>query len=175
MCFPAVQGLEKFILIKDLQFLSYVGYTIDQSYSECSRIDLESCSHSIRQCPHLNIIFLWLKGPNCSDILRVLPQKEVIALVPLIAFNASEGSACRGSVSIWMKSNLFHRFIEGQTNFSTSWHAKMVWHSMNWYNTFFIQTFTLPPSMHQKTTEHGRSCVKQPAPNQKLCWVRGYL
>ena len=36
---------------------------------------------------------------------------------------------------------------------------KWVWPSMNWYRTFFVQTSTLPPSMHQKHTEHGRCCM----------------
>jgi hypothetical protein len=31
---------------------------------------------------------------------------------------------------------------------------------MNQYEVFIVQTFTLPPSMHQKLTEHGRSCMQ---------------
>ena len=37
---------------------------------------------------------------------------------------------------------------------------KWVWPSMNWYRMFFGQTSTLPPSMHQKLSKHGRYRMK---------------
>ena len=36
---------------------------------------------------------------------------------------------------------------------------KWVWPSMNRYRMFYVQTSTLPPSMHGKLTEHGRCCI----------------
>ena len=66
--------------------------------------------------------------------------------------------ALGGNVWIWMKSNLF-RFIEGQTHFSTSWHFKMSL-TLNQWRMFFVQSSTLPPSMHCKLTEHGRCCMQ---------------
>ena len=37
---------------------------------------------------------------------------------------------------------------------------KRVSPSRNQYRMFFVQTSTLPPSMHQKLTKHGRSCMQ---------------
>ena len=31
---------------------------------------------------------------------------------------------------------------------------------MNQYRMFFVQTSTLPPSMHQKISEHGKYCLQ---------------
>ena len=51
-----------------------------------------------------------------------------------------------------------------------------VWASMNWDRMFLVQTSTLSPSIHWKLTEHGRVFyAKQPTPNQKSWWIRGYL
>ena len=37
---------------------------------------------------------------------------------------------------------------------------RAVWSSMNRYGMFVIQTSTLPPSIHQKLSKHGRSCMQ---------------
>lgn len=50
---------------------------------------------------------------------------------------------------------------------------KWVWPS-NTYRTFSIQISSLPPSMHQKLTGHGRFCMQNNlTPDQKLCWFKG--
>jgi hypothetical protein len=33
---------------------------------------------------------------------------------------------------------------------------KWVWRSVNQFKMFFVQTSTLPPSMHKRLTKHGR-------------------
>ena len=66
-----------------------------------------------------------------------------------------------GGVWSWMKSNLFW-FIEGQTHFSTSWHAKMrlTINDLLWKRSLFK-----PPHYHhsctKKLTKHGRCCVQK--------------
>ena len=51
---------------------------------------------------------------------------------------------------------------------------KWVWPSMNRDKMFFIQTSTIPPSMHRKLTEHGRSFfAKRSTLDRKSCWVKG--
>lgn len=49
-----------------------------------------------------------------------------------------------------MKSNLL-KYIEGQSQLSTSWKRKMSL-TLNWYRMFFVQAST-HPSMHQKLTK----------------------
>ena len=66
----------------------------------------------------------------------------------------------KGSVRIWKRSNLFPIFYEGQTHFSTSGMPECVWPSMNRSRMSFIQTSTLPPSMHQKLIKQGRCCME---------------
>ena len=39
---------------------------------------------------------------------------------------------------------------------------------MNQYRKLIIQTLTQTPSMHQKLTEHGMYCCKQPTPAQNF-------
>ena len=64
-----------------------------------------------------------------------------------------------GGVWICKMSNLF--WLIWGTN--TFWHLlacqKWVWLSMGWCWMLFIQTSTLPPSMHHKLAEHGRCCM----------------
>ena len=69
-----------------------------------------------------------------------------------------------------MKSNLF-RFIVGQTHYSTYGHAKMSFDPQRTPTEFFAQSFTLPPSIHLKLTEHGRSLkTANPGPTVMLIW-----
>ena len=68
-------------------------------------------------------------------------------------------SVLRGSVYIQLDSNLFW-FIEGQTPFSTFWHAIMS-STMNQYRMLFVQTSTLLPSMHCNLTKYGRCCMQK--------------
>ena len=79
----------------------------------------------------------------------------LVALHTLWAVSHHLWCTVGGSVWIWMLSNLF-QFIEGQIHFSTTW-TKISWSWMNQYRLFFVQTFTLPPSTHQKFTRKG-SC-----------------
>ena len=37
---------------------------------------------------------------------------------------------------------------------------KWVWPSMNQHRVIFVQTSTLPPSMHHKLPDHGRCCMQ---------------
>ena len=71
-----------------------------------------------------------------------------------------------GSVWLWIKSNLF-RLIEGQTHFSTSWHATVSLTTNDWYTMIFVKIFTQPPSIHPKFTEHGRCCMQNNEPLTK--------
>ena len=54
-----------------------------------------------------------------------------------------------------MKSNVF-RFMEGQTHFSTAWHAKVSLSLNKPIENDFAQTPRLPLILHQKLAEFGR-------------------
>lgn len=73
------------------------------------------------------------------------------------------------SVGIWMKSNLL-RFCEGQTSFSISSAYQIVF-DPQWTDIrmFYVETSTLPPSMHLKLIEHGWVLyAKQPTSDNSL-------
>ena len=76
-----------------------------------------------------------------------------------------------GRVCYWMMSNPF-RFIEGQTHLAPLRMPKWIWPSMNQKGMFFVQTSTLPPSMHRKLAKHGRVVRKttNSSPEVMLSW-----
>ena len=57
--------------------------------------------------------------------------------------------------SLRAKLNYDYKFIEAPLQM-----PKWVWPSMNQYRISFIQTSTLPPSMHREHTQHGRSWIQ---------------
>lgn len=72
------------------------------------------------------------------------------------------------SVWIWTKCNLFP-FTEGQTQLSTSWHAKI-----------FLSSKPPPHdylrACTQNSPKHKRCCIqKQPNPDQNSCWIEGWV
>ena len=71
-----------------------------------------------------------------------------------------------GSVEVWTK-NILYRFMEGQTLFSTSWHAKMSLTLHEPIQNVLSQTSTLPPRMHHKLTKHEIFCKQNNQPPTK--------
>ena len=68
---------------------------------------------------------------------------------------------CMPGGSVWdrMKSKLFHEF---------HWGPHLIWSpSMNRYRMFLVQS-SLPSSMHQKLTKHGKCCMQNNQPQPKL-------
>jgi hypothetical protein len=79
-----------------------------------------------------------------------------------------------GSVEVWTK-NILYQFLEGQTHFSTSWHAKM---SLTLYEP--ISWNVLCSNLHTTSTHAPKAYqtwnvfqAKQPCPYQKSWRVRG--
>jgi hypothetical protein len=88
----------------------------------------------------------------------IFPEPYSCPLVPLhtiSSFFFPLGCMLEGRVWYWMMSNPF-LFIEGQTHLAPLGMPKWIRPSMDQYSMFFVQTSTLPPSMHRKLTKHGR-------------------
>ena len=116
-------------------------------------------------------VILQLNGTFCQELVPYDFPLVVLHKISIIAFHL--WCMLGGSVWIWMKSNLF-RFIEGQTHFSTSWHAKLSL-TLNWTN-IGCSSFK-PPHYLQACTKNlpnmeGVVC-KQGISDQKPSWVRG--
>ena len=92
--------------------------------------------------------FYWLLGTFCWDFFHCEILLVVLHTMSVVSFHLWRMLGF--SVWIWMKSGLFW-FIEGQTRFSTSWHAKMSLILMHQYIMFSIQTSTLPFKHAPKT------------------------
>jgi hypothetical protein len=106
---------------------------------------------------HIIRVIHYHNGAFCQELVPYDISKFVLHTMSI---NSSPLCILGGCVWIWMKSILF-QFIEGHTCFSSSWHAKMSWSSMNQQWMFFVQSSTLPPSMHRKSTEHGRHFMQK--------------
>ena len=80
-----------------------------------------------------------------------------------------------GSVWIWMKSNLF-RFIEGQTTYSTSWHAKMSLTLNGPIKNVLLSNLHTTSNHEPKTYWTWKVLyAKQPTPDQNSCWWFWFL
>ena len=78
-----------------------------------------------------------------------------------------------GSVEVWTK-NILYQFMEGQTHFSTSWHAKM---SLTLHEPIYN---VLCSNLHTTSTHAPKTYQtwkvlysKQPTRYQKSCWIKG--
>ena len=107
------------------------------------------------------------KGPIIGVILQL---KWVCPLrVSLGCFACNINNCCppvvhaqRWCWNLRIHNTTYFGSLRVELNFATSSHAKWVWTLMNWFRVFFVQTSTLPPSLHNVFAEEHVVCKKQP-------------